>query len=290
MCELLAMSARYPTTIHLSFDELARHGGDTGPHRDGWGLGFVQDGDALVVREPDAASESRWVAFLRSHDLRSAIVLAHIRKATQGSRSLRNTQPFARELGGRIHLFAHNGMLPGVEADPHFPTRRFRRVGDTDSEHAFCALLDRLAFLWEDGVPTLDDRLAAIVAFAGELRPLGPANFLYTDGDAIFAHADRRRDDAGKIRPPGLHVLCRGCAAASDGGTLVGIDIPREAHQEVALVASVPLSGERWEPLREGEVVVLREGRVARRHLPSSSHAEARVRSDPSPDGPLDHA
>jgi predicted glutamine amidotransferase len=50
MCELLAMSARFPATIRLSFEELSRHGGDTGPHSDGWGMGLWQDGDALVIR------------------------------------------------------------------------------------------------------------------------------------------------------------------------------------------------------------------------------------------------
>jgi hypothetical protein len=29
MCELLAMSARYPTRVRLSFDELSSHGGRT---------------------------------------------------------------------------------------------------------------------------------------------------------------------------------------------------------------------------------------------------------------------
>lgn len=265
MCELLAMSARFPTTIHLSLDELARHGGDTGPHGDGWGIGFVQEGDALMFREPDAASRSPWVPFLQQHDLRSDIVLAHIRRATQGRRALRNTQPFSRELGGRTHLFVHNGMLPGIEADARFASRRFRRVGDTDSEQAFCALLDRLARRWEDGLPSLDDRLAEIVAFAAELRTLGPANFLYTDGDAIFAHAHRRRQNDGEIKPPGLHLLCRRCSADADGVPLAGLAIPPEARQEVALLASVPLSNEAWTPLEEGEIAVLREGRVVQR-------------------------
>ena len=137
MCELFGMGAHHPTNIHLSLGELARHGGETGPHRDGWGVGFLQDGDALVVREPTAASESRHLAFLKEHEVRSSTVVAHIRKATQGPRLLRNTQPFARELGGRVHLFAHNGMLLGIEADARFATQRFRRVGDTDSEQAF---------------------------------------------------------------------------------------------------------------------------------------------------------
>jgi glutamine amidotransferase len=268
MCELLAMSARFPTTIHLSLDELARHGGATGPHKDGWGLAFAQDGDALVLREPGPASESRLVGFLQGHDVRSAAVIAHIRRATQGARMLRNTQPFTRELGGRAHVFAHNGMLPGIEDDARFPARRFRRIGDTDSEHAFCALMERMAPLWDLGLPSLDDRLALVAAFAADLRTVGPANFLYGDGDAIFAHGHRRRHDDGEIRPPGLHVLCRRCTAADDHVDLAGVAIDPSAEQEVALLASVPLSREHWEPLAEGELVVLREGRVVRRVRP----------------------
>jgi len=261
VCELLAMSARFPTTLHLSMAELARHGGDTGPHRDGWGVGFVQQGDAFVLREPAAACHSHWLSFLQDHALRSEMAIAHVRRATQGARLLRNSQPFARELGGRVHLFAHNGMLPGIETDDRFAARRFRRIGDTDSEQAFCALLDRLAPAWDRGTPSIAERLDLLARFAAHLRDLGPANFVYSDSDAIFAHAHRRRDDAGEIRPPGLHLLCRYCAPAADGVALAGLSMP-EAPQAIALVASVPLSAEAWRPLPEGTLVVLREGRV----------------------------
>lgn len=262
MCELLAISARFPTTIHVSLDELARHGGATGPHRDGWGVAYLQDGDALVLREPEAASSSRFLACAKQHALRSTTVVAHVRRATQGARMLRNTQPFSRELGGRLHVFAHNGMLPGIEEDPRLSSRRFRRIGDTDSEHAFCVLLDRLAPLWEHGVPSLEDRIAEIRAFAAAMRSLGPANFIYTDGDAVFVHGHRRRHDTGEIRPPGLHFVCRTCTGASDGVALAGVSVSHDTEQQVAIVASVPLSDERWEALGEGELVVLREGRI----------------------------
>jgi glutamine amidotransferase len=265
VCELFALSARLPTTVRLSLDELARHGGESGPHRDGWGVGFLQEGDVLLVRQPEAASDSRFLAFVRQQHARSSTVIAHIRRATQGPRLLRNTQPFTRELGGQTHVFAHNGMLPGIEGDVRFPARRFQRIGDTDSEHAFCALVERLSPLWAGGLPSLDDRLAVIAGFAAELRTLGPANFLYADGDAVFAHGHRRRDDSGEIRPPGLHVLCRRCSARDDGPPVPGLSIDHDAEQEVALAASVPLTSEPWEALGEGQIVVLREGRIARR-------------------------
>lgn len=262
MCELLCMSARFPTTMRLSLDELARHGGGTGPHRDGWGIGFWQDGDALVIREPDAAHGSQWIRFLHDEQPRTSLAIAHLRRATQGARSLRNTQPFSRELGGRAHLFVHNGMLPGIEDLAGFRTLRFRRIGDTDSEQAFCSLLERLAPLWERGVPTVEERLAEVGAFASRLRELGPANFIYTDGDVVFAHGHRRRHDGGDIRAPGLHVLCRSCSAASDANPLDGT-LDATQRQHVALIASVPLTGEGWRALADGEIVMLREGRVS---------------------------
>ena len=265
------MSSRFPTTIRLSLTELARHGGDTGPHGDGWGVGFYQGGDALLMREPEAAHDSRWVQFLQERPVPTQAAIAHIRRATQGEKLLRNTQPFARELGGRLHLFAHNGMSPGIEADPRFPTQRFRRVGETDSEHAFCALLDRLAPLWDLGEPSHAEQLRVVRAFAAELRTLGPANFLYSDGDVIIAHGHQRRSDTGELGAPGLHLLCRSCSAGAEphaAEALAGVSIDPQAQQEVALLASVPLSAEPWQALAEGELVVLRGGRVVQRLAP----------------------
>lgn len=103
-----------------------------------------------------------------------------------------NTKPFARELGGRLHVFAHNGNLPGINDSALLTTGPYRPVGQTDSELAFCALLARLNGLWTgDAPPSLDARASLLAAFAADLRPLGPANFLYADGDALFAHGNR---------------------------------------------------------------------------------------------------
>jgi predicted glutamine amidotransferase len=266
VCELLAVASRFPTTVRLSLDELARHGGETGPHGDGWGIALLDERDALLLRDPEAASRSPWVRFFEEHQPRASIAIAHVRKATQGARKLSNTQPFTRELGGRTHVFAHNGMLTGIERDARFRSRRFHTIGETDSEYAFCALLERLAPLWEEGeLPAEAERIARVRELAAELRTLGPANFLYSDGDLLFAHAHQRRQADGVIRSPGLHVLCRTCTAASDAVPLAGVSVDPADRQEIALVASVPLSGEPWEPLGEAEIAVLRAGRVLHR-------------------------
>jgi len=278
MCELFALSSNRPATVTFSLRLFARRGGDEGPHRDGWGIAYYENHDVRLIKEAEPASDSDWVRFIETHALRSRMVVSHIRKATQGDLTFANTQPFIRELGGRMHVFAHNGDLDGIRAKPEFALERFHPVGETDSEWAFCALLDRLAPLWRaaaDGgaPPALDRRMAAIADFAARLRALGPANFLYADGDALFVHGHRRRQAAsGRIEPPGLVFLCRRCrvengALATRNVVTDGLDVRLDA-QEVVLVASVPLTDEPWRPLAEGEFIALREGAVAARLTP----------------------
>ena len=128
MCEIFAMSSRHPTAVTLSMGALARHGRPGGHLDDGWGVAFHDGADASLLREPGAAGDSPLLRLLADRPPRAALVLAHIRHATQGTRGLRNTQPFARELGGRMHVFAHNGNLLGQP-----PARgRFRPVGETN--------------------------------------------------------------------------------------------------------------------------------------------------------------
>ncbi len=115
MCELLGMSAHHPASITLSLNEFARHGGETGPHADGWGVAYYEGPDANLIRESTPAADSVLMSTLRQYKVASEIVIAHIRRASFGPVELKNTHPFRRELGGRIHTFAHNGDLPGIE-------------------------------------------------------------------------------------------------------------------------------------------------------------------------------
>lgn len=264
MCELLALSSAHPARLTFSLHELAAHGLPDGPTHDGWGVGFHDGHDVALFREPSAAGGSPLVQHLQTQGPESRLVISHIRRATRGVVSLANTQPFVRELGGRMHLFAHNGDLPEVERALPLSPHGFRRVGQTDSEHAFCALLERVRALDDNGfTPSIDARREAIAGFAARLRTLGPANFLYTDGELLFAHGHRRIQRAsGRIEAPGLWMLQRHCPADGvDREPCQGVSFDHRA-QTVLLVASVPLSGAAWRPLAEGELLVVRDGEV----------------------------
>jgi predicted glutamine amidotransferase len=238
---------------------LAQHGSRATHLGDGWGVAFHAGDDALLIKQPEPAEESAWVGFLETQRVRSRVVLSHIRRATQGEVSLRNTQPFARELGGRMHVFAHNGRMAGIEQRFGGSCRRFRPIGSTDSEVAFCILMDRMSDLWSaPAAPSPAERLVVVADLAADMREFGPANFLYTDGDLLFAHGHRRTQPDGTIAPPGLTMLTRRCAMDPDALATAGVGLGDA--QLVTLFASVPLTNEAWQPLSEGEIVVVSNG------------------------------
>ena len=166
-----------------------------------------------------------------------------------------------------MHLFAHNGTLEDVFTRLPFEGPRYRPLGQTDSEHAFCVLLQRLESLWTDAhlPPDLDKRMEIVSDFAADLRRLGTANFLYSDGDVLFGHAHRRVfDDGGvlsKPQPPGLTMLHRPHRPGGQRLDTAGLTVEMQ-ELGTTLLASVPLTQENWVPLNEGTLVVVRHGQV----------------------------
>ena len=270
------MSSSRPADVNLSLEELAKHGGLTGPHKDGWGIAYYQENDTVIIREAGPAGNSDFIEFIKGHRFVSNLVLSHIRLATQGGLALKNTQPFQRELGGRMHVFTHNGDLKGIRDHPSLKLGSFQPIGQTDSEYAFCALLAKMSKLWKQGgAPSPDRRFEAVRSFALKIRKLGPANFMYADGELLFAHGHMRSLGKGKgFGPPGLHLLKRECMGHGSPGKgargqgrfkAKGLAVAStDGVQKVVLLASVPLTKEPWLPLEEGELLAVGKGRILR--------------------------
>lgn len=273
MCELFAAASDDTITLDVSLEAFAARGDPGGRNRDGFGIAWYAGPAVRLVKEPRPAATSPWMRLLAALTLDTTRAVAHLRRATRGRATVANTQPFVRELGGREHVFAHNGDLPEVERWlAGEPAPCHRPVGDTDSEAAFCALLGRLEPLWrKHSPPPLEARFAVVAGFAAILRKLGPANFVYADGDALFAHGHRRIHRTGDPpRPPGLHLLERRCAAGSTPSRGGGISMdPGSGPRRVALLASVPLTDEPWAALEEGEIIALHRGQVVLRQGPA---------------------
>lgn len=267
MCELMGLSSSYKTTINLSLTVLAERGESPHLHGDGWGIAFYEGNDVRLIKDAGPAKNSEWVEFIKSREIHSHDIIAHIRKSTMGKVNYSNTHPFIREVEGRIHSFAHNGTLKDIFHNKAFRPRNFHPVGDTDSELAFCLLMDRMEDLWrkKSGVPSIESRMELLRKFSDDLRGLGPANFLYSDGDAFFAHADKRHDPVkDELIWPGLHYLEIECdknhhimSHAPEGGVHVESD-----DDNVTLFASVPLNDENWVPMEIGELIAVSRGKI----------------------------
>jgi len=98
---------------------------------------------------------------------------------------------------------------------------------------------------------------------------LGPSNFLYYDGEVLFAHAHKRiYEEAGELvgpKSPGLHIKrCWTCTFQKEV-TCPGLKVELPEHQTV-LLASVPLDDQGWEELEEGTVLALKDGEVLKQN------------------------
>jgi len=100
--------------------------------------------------------------------------------------------------------------------------------------------------------------------FANDLGQFGPANFLYCDGEVLFAHGHRRKQSDGQYSPPGLFWLHRQCAREDLLFATSGVSVI-SPNQHVILVASAPLTEEAWELFHEGQVIAISDGELKAR-------------------------
>jgi predicted glutamine amidotransferase len=252
MCELLGMSASVPTDICFSFSGLIRRGGQTGPHKDGWGIAFYDGKGCRAFHDPAASAQSPIAGFLRDHSIKSEIVISHIRKANRGRVALENTHPFVREMWGQNWVFAHNGQLRGIKA---LSLGAYRPIGSTDSEYAFCWMLGKLRERWAK--PPLDRTLrAAIEDLAIETGERGVFNMLLSNSQSLYC-----------FRSTNLVWLTRrapfGAATLLDEDLTVDFTKHTTPTDVVTIVATRPLTkDEPWSTPPKSTLVMFRDGEL----------------------------
>ncbi len=242
MCELLGMSANTPTDLCFSFSGLTRRGGETGPHRDGWGITFYEGKGVRSFHDPEPSCQSLIARFLQDYPIKSKTAISHIRQANMGAVNLANTHPFVRELWGRYWVFAHNGQIPNF-------VRRvgmYEPVGDTDSEDIFCDLMNQVRQnLPRDAMPS--QLAATLVTLAEEYAQQGVFNCLLSNGDWLFTFCTTRMACITRRAPFGPAEL-------KDAEVAVDFAAETTPHDVVSIIATEPLTcDERWEVYQPGE-------------------------------------
>lgn len=250
MCQLLGMNCNTPTDVMFSFAGFAQRGGRTDHHADGWGIAFFEGQGLRHFVDHQPACDSPVAELIRRYPIRSENVIAHIRKATQGEVSLRNCHPFVRELWGRYWVFAHNGDLKGFEPRLH---SHFRPVGSTDSERAFCWILQELAKS-HAGVPSVQELTITLRELAARIAAHGTFNFLLSNGQALWAHASTHLHYVERRHPFTQAQL-------ADEGLSVDFSAHTTPQDRVAVIVTAPLTtNEAWTAFAPGELKVFVDG------------------------------
>ncbi|CCO49432.1 glutamine amidotransferase class-II [Vibrio nigripulchritudo SOn1] len=281
MCELLGMSANVPTDICFSFTGLMQRGGNTGPHRDGWGITFYEGKGFRTFKDPKPSCRSKIAELVQNYPIKSKAVISHIRQANRGGVNLENTHPFTRELWGRYWTFAHNGQLTGYDGLHSGSTRP---VGETDSELSFCWLLNRLQERYPEPPQDMVGVFRYIAECCDELRELGVFNMLLSDGEYVMTYCTNH-----------LYWITR--RAPFGEASLIDEDVTIDFQQEttpndiVTVIATQPLTdNEEWFRMKPGEYNIFHFGELidgnhdALDHVP---YAEAKPRCQ-APTEPLE--
>ncbi|TDR71442.1 class II glutamine amidotransferase [Paludibacterium purpuratum] len=250
MCQLLGMNCNTPTDIVFSFEGFHRRGGLTDHHADGWGIAFFEDRGCRLFIDDRPSVDSPLAKLVRDYPLKSMNVIAHIRKATQGEVRLANAHPFMRELWGRYWIFAHNGDLKDYRPATG---QYYRPVGDTDSERAFCAILEALRQRWDE-MPDEDALFETLARLTAEIASHGVFNFMLSNGAFLAAHCSTN-----------LYYILRQSpfnkAHLVDDDLTVDFAQITTPHDRVAVIATLPLTdNEIWTQLSPGQLILFKDG------------------------------
>jgi predicted glutamine amidotransferase len=250
MCRLFAMSGGR-TPVHATFwlleapDSLSEQS-----HRepDGTGLGYFDDDDRPVVSK-QAVAAFQDAAFAReATEVHSRTFVAHVRYASTGGLSERNTHPFEQD--GR--LFAHNGVIEGLDQlEAELGDAMSLVKGDTDSERFF-ALITRETRRTGD----VGEGIVAAARWVAEHLPVFAINLVLISAQELWA-----------LRYPESHdlLVLERAAGGPDGSAHLAHSSPRGrirvhsgdlAEQRAVVIATERMDDDpAWTALESGDLL-----------------------------------
>lgn len=246
----------------------------------GWGFAWYPTAEqaAMVIKDPSAVSEnalssvlSRWERFS------STLFLAHLRGAAK-RRSQKDTHPFCRPWGGRDWLFTHNGDLKHRFRDalPLPPNPVFEPLGSTDSEYAFCWLLEKVRSVGARRIRDVEPNL--FHSWLRQINEQGTANLLIADGLDLVAYSDSfgyRPLWWTRRTPPDSTILFENEEVAMRLGSKIG------ESRTLIVISTSPLSDSGWSLIGDGGLLRVSRGGVMEQR--SSEATQELAPSQPQP-------
>ncbi|MEL7371646.1 MAG: class II glutamine amidotransferase, partial [Myxococcota bacterium] len=257
---MVALSFDGPSSPSVTLKGLER------PHRGqpfGWGFAWypVQSAAALVVKDATSLGDNAMTKLLREWErFRSTIFVSHLRGAARALAE-QDTHPFSRSFGGREWVFAHNGDLDAFDIDEGIETvlplssTVIVPVGRTDSERAFCWLLEQCAAV--KAYSLADVGWEQLHAWFRYLDDLGTANLMLTDGRDLVVYGDNNgynRLHHGRLLPPDVPELLR------TDDVDIGLTDARDRTRTAIIFSTSPPEETKLKPMHDGQLIVVRRG------------------------------
>jgi predicted glutamine amidotransferase len=268
VCRLFGMSGA-PRTVRATFwlieapDSLSMQ---SRREPDGTGLGFFEQGQAQVVKQPIAAYRDQ--AFAReARTVESTTFVAHVRFASTGGLEMQNTHPFMQE----NRVFAHNGVVAELdELEGELGDYRRLVAGDTDSERFFALITKAIDGHHGD----VGGGITAAARWVAERLPLYALNVILTTPRELWA---LRYPDTHELwlldREPGGAHGSRHLEMTSRSGRVHVRALDLAAAPAVVLASERMDENPDWRLLEPGELV----------HVDAERRVHSRIALDRAP-------
>jgi len=191
MSQLLALSFDCPSSPSLSIEADTHK--TKNEHLQGWGLAWYPSNDyaATILKDSKNQHRAHVTKTLKSWKrFNSTLFLFHLRGAAKRA-AQQDTQPFSRSFAGHDWIMSHNGNL-NCDYKKHLDLGKnpvFEPMGLTDSEHAFCWLLN--AFFKKRARNLADMNKFELYSLLQTLNNLGSTNILLTDSQDLIIYQDK---------------------------------------------------------------------------------------------------
>lgn len=258
MCQLFAMNSKNPADISFSFTGFRCRGGLTDDHTDGFGVAYFEPTGLRLYCDDRAAMDSPIAELVSRTKVKALTTIVHLRKSDDSL--LCNAHPFTREIWGESWVFSHNGKMTikqvsDNDAIKQGVSRYYCPVGDTDSEFAFCYLLNQLKerFEHKPDDKTMFDFLTKQCRFLAEY---GLFNCLLSNGDWLLSYATTLLFHVTRQAPFGSATLI-------DADVTIDFAQVNKSDDVITILATTPLtSDENWQQLAINECVIFAEGKI----------------------------
>lgn len=247
MCRLFGVIADSPVSVEDPILKgIKPFIGLSHKHNDGWGIGYI-DGlsdfkSVRIEKAPYPAYRDKRFSAL-AKEIKSSLIIAHLREAKHGEVSLNNTHPFYRQ----GWIFAHNGSMEQFrEIEKEIEDINFE--GETDSERYFYLILKHIR---QQG--SVKQGIRSAIRWLEDNCIEGGKNFLMSNGKQLYAYR-YGRDLSYAIRK--VPFAIENYSGDSGNGHKPAI-VP--VNSKMVMITSEPLTSENWREVPEGHMVTVDE-------------------------------